>query len=57
MVEWIRDELLTAGMISADDIDLLHLTDDVETAVAHVLDCYDRRCAENPHAPHKEDAQ
>jgi hypothetical protein len=44
-------------MISPDDIDLLHLTDDVEAAVSHVLECYDRRCAEDPHAPHKEDAQ
>jgi len=57
MVEWIRDELVPVGMISSDDIDLLRLTDDVEEVVEHVLECYDRRCADDPHAPHKEDAQ
>jgi uncharacterized protein (TIGR00730 family) len=57
MVEWIKEQLLADGMISPDDLDLLHLTDDIGSAVAHVLECYDRRCAENPHAPEKEDAQ
>ena len=57
MVDWIRDELLTDGMISADDIDLLRLTDDPQEAVHHLLECYDRRCADDPHAPEKEDAQ
>jgi uncharacterized protein (TIGR00730 family) len=57
MVDWIRGELLADGMISPDDIDLLRLTDDVDDAVDYVLECYDRRCADDPHAPHKEDAQ
>jgi uncharacterized protein (TIGR00730 family) len=57
MVDWIREELLADGMISPDDLDLLHVTDDVQSAVDHVLQCYDRRCADDPHAPHKEDAQ
>jgi uncharacterized protein (TIGR00730 family) len=57
MVDWIRGELLADGMISPDDIDLLHLTDDVREVFRHVLDCYDRRCADDPHAPEKEDAQ
>jgi hypothetical protein len=57
MVDWIRAELLTDGMISPEDIDLLHLTDDPEEAVELVVECYDRRCATVPAAPEKEDAQ
>src|SRR5437763_15276595 len=57
MVEWIRGELLADGMISADDIELLHLTDDPDEAVRMVLECYDRRCADDPHTAAKEDAQ
>jgi len=57
MIEWIRSDLLNDGMISPDDIELLHMTDDVEEAVEQVLACYERRCADDPSAPHKEDAQ
>jgi hypothetical protein len=57
MIDWIRSDLLGQGMISADDIELLRVTDDVDEAVDHVLECYDRRCADDPSAPHKEDAQ
>jgi uncharacterized protein (TIGR00730 family) len=57
MVDWIKGELLSAGMISPDDIDLLRLTDDVDEAVHHVLECYEQRCADDPVASHKEDAQ
>jgi uncharacterized protein (TIGR00730 family) len=57
MLHWIRAELQADGMISADDVELLHLTDDVDEAVDLVLGCYDRRCADVPAAPHKEDAQ
>ena len=57
MLAWIRERLLDDGMISPDDLELLHLTDDVGSAVRHVLDCYDHRCADDPSAPHKEDAQ
>jgi predicted Rossmann-fold nucleotide-binding protein len=44
-------------MISPEDVDLLHLTDDPKDAVDVVLDCYDRRCAQVPAAPQKADAQ
>jgi uncharacterized protein (TIGR00730 family) len=57
MVEWIRADLLADGMISPDDVDLLEVTDDVEQAVQHVLHCYEQRCADDPSAPFKEDAQ
>jgi uncharacterized protein (TIGR00730 family) len=57
MLDWIRGELLAAKMISPDDIELLHVTDDADEAVRLVLECYVRRCAEVPAEPRKEDAQ
>ena len=57
MTEWIKKRPLAEGMVSNDDLELLHLTDDVESAVAYVLECYERRCADNPHTPDKQDAQ
>ena len=57
MLDWIRIELLADRMISPDDIELLHVTDDPDEAVKLVLACYDRRCSDVPAAPHKEDAQ
>ena len=57
LLDWIRGELLADGMISPDDLDLLYVTDDVDVAVARVLECYEQRCAEMPAAPAKADAQ
>jgi uncharacterized protein (TIGR00730 family) len=57
LIEWIRDEPLRERMISPDDVELLHLTDDPEDAVRIVVECYDRRCAHVPAAAAKEDAQ
>jgi predicted Rossmann-fold nucleotide-binding protein len=57
MLDWIRGELLADGMISPDDLELLYTTDDVGEAVQIVLDCYNRRCADEPAAPRKADAQ
>jgi uncharacterized protein (TIGR00730 family) len=57
MLAWIRAELLADGMISPEDVDLLYATDDVDEAVQLVLDCYERRCAEQPVAARKADAQ
>ena len=57
LLEWVKGELLADGMISPEDLDLLHVTDDVDDAVARVLECYDRRCAESPAEPAKADAQ
>jgi uncharacterized protein (TIGR00730 family) len=57
MAEWIKERLLAEGMVSRDDLELLHLTDDVESAVDYVLTCYEQRCADNPHAPEKEDGE
>jgi uncharacterized protein (TIGR00730 family) len=57
LLQWIRGELLADRMISPEDLDLLFVTDDVDDAVAQVLDCYERRCADSPAAPAKADAQ
>jgi uncharacterized protein (TIGR00730 family) len=57
LLEWIRDEPLRERMISPDDVELLHLTDDPDEAVRVVVECYDRRCAHVPAAAVKEDAQ
>jgi hypothetical protein len=57
MVEWIKGRLLEDAMISPDDIELVHITDDPAEAVRLVLECYKRRCADDPSAAFKEDAQ
>jgi uncharacterized protein (TIGR00730 family) len=57
MIDWIRGELLADGMISPDDIELLHVTDDADEAVRIVLECYEQRCADVPAEPRKADAQ
>jgi uncharacterized protein (TIGR00730 family) len=57
MLEWFKSELLADGMISPDDVTLLHATDDPDEAVRFVLDCYEDRSAEVPAAPEKADAE
>ena len=57
LLTWIRGELLVDGMISPEDLDLLFVTDDLDEAVAQILECHERRCAEMPAAPAKADAQ
>jgi uncharacterized protein (TIGR00730 family) len=57
LLEWARERLLAEGMISRDDVQLLHVTDDPADAVEVVIDCYERRCAEIPATPRKADAQ
>ena len=48
MLDWIHGELLADGMISAGDLGLLHVTDDPDDAVQHVLARYGQRCADDP---------
>jgi uncharacterized protein (TIGR00730 family) len=57
MLAWIRTGPLREAMVSADDVELLHVTDDPEDAVALVVDRYERRRADVPAAALKEDAQ
>jgi uncharacterized protein (TIGR00730 family) len=57
LLAWIAAEPLAMGMISPEDLDLLHATDDVEEAVQLMRDCWERRCAEPTHELEKADAQ
>jgi uncharacterized protein (TIGR00730 family) len=57
LLVWMRRELLAKGLISPNDVDLLHVTDDTRRALALVVECYEERCAEMPAAVRKADAQ
>ena len=57
LIHFVRAELLADGMISPEDLELLHVTDSPEEAVQIVLDCYERRCAHETAEPQKADAQ
>jgi uncharacterized protein (TIGR00730 family) len=57
LLDWFRDDLLAEGMISPDDVELLHVTDDPDDAVRRVIECHEQRCAHVPAAPAKADAQ
>ncbi len=57
LLDWVHGVQLPMGLISADDLALLTLTDSPEAAVQHVLDGYERRCSTVPHKTAKADAQ
>jgi uncharacterized protein (TIGR00730 family) len=57
LLDWVHGVLLPAGVVAADDLTLLTLTDSPQEALQHVLDCYHRRCADMPHEPAKANAQ
>ncbi len=48
MVAWMREELLADGMVSREDVALIHLTDDPDDAANMVVESYERRCAATP---------
>jgi uncharacterized protein (TIGR00730 family) len=58
LLEWVRRSALADGMVSAEDLALLTLTDEPHVALETVLAAYravDGRAS--PHAPEKADAQ
>ena len=57
MIDWVKGEMLADAMISPEDLDLLHLTDDLDYAVQTVLECYEQNCAEEAAEARKADAQ
>ena len=58
LLDWIGDELLAHGMISPDDVQLLHVTDEPAEAVRLVVEGYEHRTgATTPVEPAKADAQ
>jgi hypothetical protein len=44
MLAWTRGELLTDGLISERDLQLVSVTDDPSEAVETLVACYERRC-------------
>jgi uncharacterized protein (TIGR00730 family) len=57
LLDWIRGRLLSDGMISPEDLELLTVTDDHAEAVQVLVDGYERRRAEGLAQPEKADAQ
>jgi uncharacterized protein (TIGR00730 family) len=58
LLEWVRRSALADGMVSAEDLTLLTLTDDPQVALETVLDAFrSGGGAASPHAPGKADAQ
>jgi len=57
LLDWIRGRLLTDGMISPEDLELLIVTDDPDEAVRVLSECYEFRCAALAAEPEKADAQ
>jgi uncharacterized protein (TIGR00730 family) len=57
MLDWLRKELLAAGMVSPDDVALLHSTDEPAEAVETVVAYYERRLGPVPVASEKADAE
>ena len=58
LLDWIAQRPLATGKISPEDVDLLHVTDDVDDAVERIRDLWERSGTEPPvHEPEKADAQ
>src|SRR5688572_13323670 len=57
LLDWMREQLLADGLVSPEDVELLHVTDDPAEAVRLVVECYETRCAKSPAEPQKADAQ
>ncbi len=58
LLEWVREEALADGMISPEDVEMLHVTDDPAEAVRLVVEGYEERNeAASPAEPRKADAQ
>ena len=58
LLEWVRRSALADGMVSAEDLDLLTLTDAPRIALETVLDAFRAGNGRpSPHAPEKADAQ
>jgi uncharacterized protein (TIGR00730 family) len=57
LLHFIRAGMLSDGMISPEDIELLYVSDDPADVVRTVVDCYVTRCAHPTAEPAKADAQ
>jgi uncharacterized protein (TIGR00730 family) len=58
LLDWLRERLLAEGMISPEDVNLLHVMDSPAEAVGRVVEAYAKREPKlMPAAPHKADAE
>ena len=57
LLAWIRERTLAEAMVTPDDLELLHVTDDPAAAVAFVMRRSDLRLGATPAEPAKADAQ
>jgi uncharacterized protein (TIGR00730 family) len=58
LLGWVEGALLADGMISPEDIELLHLTDDPDEAVRMIVEGYEHRTGTaSPAKPARADAQ
>jgi uncharacterized protein (TIGR00730 family) len=57
LLDWVGDELLSDGLVSADDERLLFVTDDPGEAVQIVIDYHQERSAKAPPTPVEADAE
>jgi uncharacterized protein (TIGR00730 family) len=48
LIDWIGTRLLAEGMVSPEDVALMRVTDEPDRAVATIVECYERRCAQLP---------
>jgi uncharacterized protein (TIGR00730 family) len=46
LLDWLREEMLEDGLVSPEDLELLHLTDEPAEVVELVVSHYDQRVAE-----------
>jgi uncharacterized protein (TIGR00730 family) len=44
LVDWIKGSMLAERKINPEDLKLLFMTDSVEEACQHIIDCYNDRC-------------
>jgi uncharacterized protein (TIGR00730 family) len=57
LLAWVNGDLLAEGLISPEDVELLHVTDDPAEAVRIIVDSYEHRSGSSPAEPEKADAQ
>jgi uncharacterized protein (TIGR00730 family) len=57
LLDWVRGEALADGMISEEDLELLHVTDDPAVPADIVIEHYEKRYVQVPAEPEKADAE
>ena len=58
LLAWVHGDLLSEGLISPEDVELLHVTDDPAEAARIIVASYEERTAvDSPAGPEKADAQ